>query len=143
MSALQFDLPDARVLDLFAGSGALGIEALSRGARHVTFVERAGPALDALAANLEMLGALDEAELVRADALEYARTLAPDTFDIALADPPYGRQLAQRLAEIFAASPFAAWLWVEHGADEPLPALPGLVTRRYGATALTRIPAPE
>lgn len=142
MSALQFDLPGARVLDLFAGSGALGIEALSRGADHVTFVEKARPALEALRANLEMLDALDEAETVRGDAIEYARRLPAGAFDLALADPPYGQGLAGRLAETFAASPFAAWLWIEHGAGEPLPALPGLETRRYGATALTRIPAP-
>lgn len=143
MSALQFDLPGARVLDLFAGSGALGIEALSRGAEHVTFVERAKPVVETLRANLAMLDALDEAEIVRGDALDHARALASGAFDIALADPPYGQGFATRLAETFRASPFASWLWIEHGASEALPALPGLETRRYGDTALTRIPAPE
>ena len=142
MSALQFDLPDSRVLDLFAGSGALGLEALSRGAASATFVERAKPALAALEANIALLDARDESEIVRGDALAYARSLEAGAFDIALADPPYGQGLAADLAEMFAETPFAAWLWVEHGAGETIPALPGLRTRRYGDTALTSIPMP-
>jgi 16S rRNA (guanine966-N2)-methyltransferase len=141
MSALQFDLPDSRVLDLYAGSGALGLEALSRGAQRVTFVERAGPALKALSANIAALGAQQNTEIVRADVLSFVRTLSRRAFDIALADPPYHEGTAARLAEIFAEMPFASWLWVEHGAGETMPALQGLRTRRYGDTALTSIPA--
>ncbi|HEY8375642.1 MAG TPA: 16S rRNA (guanine(966)-N(2))-methyltransferase RsmD, partial [Nannocystis sp.] len=73
MSALQPELPGARVLDLFAGSGALGLEALSRGAEHATFVERSGRALRALRANLERLGAMDQATIVRGDAVAYVQ----------------------------------------------------------------------
>jgi pantetheine-phosphate adenylyltransferase len=96
MSALEPLLGGARVLDLFAGSGALGLEALSRGAAHVTFVERAGPALRALAENVHQLGAGAEVEIVRADALAYVQRLAERAFDVALADPPYGQGLAVR-----------------------------------------------
>jgi len=143
MSALQFDLPDSRVLDLFAGSGALGLEALSRGAAHVTFVERGKPALDALRANIAALGADADTEIVRKDALDFIRDLGAGEYDFALADPPYGQGTAALLAESFARTPFASWLWVEHGASEKMPALPGLRTRRYGDTALTSVPAPE
>lgn len=143
MSALQPELPGARVLDLFAGSGALGLEALSRGAEHATFVERSGGALRALRANIERLGAADQTTVVRGDAIAYVQRLEPFAFDIALADPPYGQGHAEALVRAFAARPFARWLWIEHRANESLPELPGARTRRYGDTALTSIPAPE
>ncbi len=142
MSALAPELPDARVLDLFAGSGALGLEALSRGAAHVTFVEKSGRAIDALKANLRALDAEAQADVVRADAETFVRRLGPGEYDIALADPPYEGGAAARIATHFAAVPFARWLWVEHGVRENLPALAGARTRRYGDTALTSIPAP-
>ena len=148
MSALLPWLPGARVLDLFAGSGALGLEALSRGAAHATFVEIAGGPLKALRANIERLGAADDCTVVRDDAIHYVRRLAEQApgagraVDIAVADPPYDRPYALELAELFAARPFADWLWLEHRARDRLPELPGARTRRYGDTALTRIPAP-
>ena len=84
-----------RVLDLFAGSGALGIEALSRGAAHVTFVERDHRAADMIRANLEGLG--EEGDVVVRDALGWLRAAAPGTgYDLVLVDPPYDS--ADRLA---------------------------------------------
>ena len=106
MSALQFELPDSRVLDLFAGSGALGLEALSRGAAHVTFVEQSTRAIEPLRANALKLGA-HAFEVVRADALDYAERLTAGAFDVALADPPYGDGEASRLVQHFARVPFA------------------------------------
>ena len=79
-------LRDARVVDLFAGTGALGIEALSRGAEHATFVEDAPAALAALEQNLEALGMVEQATVVRADAGRYT---AANEFDVAFIDPPY------------------------------------------------------
>ena len=79
-------LRDARVVDLFAGTGALGIEALSRGAAHATFVENAPAALRALEQNIEALGMSDQSTIVRADA---SRFTAATPFDIAFIDPPY------------------------------------------------------
>jgi 16S rRNA (guanine966-N2)-methyltransferase len=140
MSAIQAEIPDARVLDLFAGSGALGLESLSRGAAHVTFVEQSGAALRALRANIQRLDAANT-RVVRADAIRYVEKLAADAFDLALADPPYGKGHAEALLHCFARTPFARWLWVEHGRKEPLPQLPGSHTRTYGDTALTSIPA--
>jgi 16S rRNA (guanine966-N2)-methyltransferase len=142
MSAMQPLIRGARVLDLFAGSGALGLEALSRGASHATFVERAGGALRVLRANITSLGAEGECEIVRADALAYAGTLAPGQFDLALADPPYGQGYAEALVQRFLDTHFADWLWIEHAADEALPEVEGARTRKYGDTAITAIPAP-
>jgi len=140
MSAMQQEIPGARVLDLFAGSGALGLEALSRGAAHVTFVEQSGGALRALKANIARLDA-GAVRVVRADAIRFAQQLAVGAFDLALADPPYGHGHAQALAHCFTRTPFARWLWVEHGSGEEMPPLPDAHTLTYGDTALTSIPA--
>jgi 16S rRNA (guanine966-N2)-methyltransferase len=141
MSALQFELPGARVLDLFAGSGALGLEALSRGADHVTFVERAAPAIAALRENMERLGVTGGARVIRRDVFAFLNALPADGdedgYDIVLADPPYGVGLAAELLRRFGERPFGAALWVEHGRDEPLPDLPASRTRVYGDTAIT------
>jgi 16S rRNA (guanine966-N2)-methyltransferase len=141
MSAIQGEIPGARVLDLFAGSGALGLETLSRGAAHVTFVEQSGGALRALRANIERLGAAADTRVIRADAVRFVEGLEGFAFDLALADPPYGRGHAEALLHCYARTPFARWLWVEHGRKETLPQLPGSHTRTYGDTALTSIPA--
>lgn len=137
MSAIQFDLPDARVLDLFAGSGALGIEALSRGAAHVTFVEQVGRTIDVLRANVRSLDAMDECEIVRQDAMKFIASLEPRAFDLALADPPYGNDVAARLAQQWMLVPFATSLWIEHDAKQPMPPAARMRTRRYGDTAIT------
>ena len=143
MSAVADLLPGARVLDLFAGSGALGLEALSRGAAHAVFVEQAAPALAVLRGNLQALDAGARAEVVRADAVKYVGGLLAGAFDVAFADPPYGQGFAEALADAFSRTPFAALLCIEHGRGDVLPALPGARTRRYGDTHLTFIPAPE
>jgi 16S rRNA (guanine966-N2)-methyltransferase len=143
MSAIAAEIPGARVLDLFAGSGALGLEALSRGAEHVVFVEQAPAALRSLRANLEALDALPRAEIARGDVLRYLASLEAGAFDLALADPPYGQGIAEALVHAFARIPFADLLCLEHGPDDVIPELPGVRTRRYGGTRLTFIPAPE
>ncbi|HYJ80605.1 MAG TPA: 16S rRNA (guanine(966)-N(2))-methyltransferase RsmD [Longimicrobiaceae bacterium] len=142
MSVVAPELPGAAVLDLFAGSGALGLEALSRGAARATFIENDARALAVLRANLAALDAAERAAVFRVDALRYAQSLDGMAFDVAFADPPYGRGIAAELAEAFAARPFARLLSVEHGKDEILPALPGARTRRYGDTSLTFLLAP-
>lgn len=83
-------LEGARVADLFAGSGALGVEALSRGAAHVTFVDSAGPARRAIRRNVEACGVAERATIVAAPVERWVAGLAPgDRFDLAFCDPPY------------------------------------------------------
>ncbi len=77
--------------------------------------------------------------MVRANALDYVLGLEEGAFDIALADPPYERGLAGRLAQAFLERPFAAELWIEHSRRETLPADPGARHRRYGDTLLTTL----
>lgn len=140
MSMLGAAVFDARVLDLFAGSGALGLEALSRGAREVVLVERSPAVLRTLKENVERLGPGEgEVRIFRGDAQRFVEELEEGAFDLALADPPYGLGLAARLLEAFARRPFARELWVEHASGEALPGLEGLESRRYGDTTLTRL----
>jgi len=139
MSAMGGRLDGVRVLDLFAGSGALGLEALSRGARHVVFVERSRGSLKTLEANVALLGAKDEVTVVADDVFHYLGRLGPGSFDVALADPPYGRGDVTRLAERFRAGRFASELWVEHPWHETFSLGPADRTRRYGDTALTHM----
>jgi 16S rRNA (guanine966-N2)-methyltransferase len=135
MSILQPEIPGARVLDLFAGSGALGLEALSRGAEHCDFVEIAARSLAALRANADKLGAGDAAHIVRGDALKFAERLGANAYDIAFADPPYGLHLAERVVQRWLETPFAFVLGVEHATREPMPE--GGEPRRYGDTSIT------
>lgn len=135
MSIVSPWIPEARVLDLFAGSGALGLEALSRGAAVADLVETGPASLRCIAGNAKTLGAGAAAVVHRADALRFARGLAPHAYDIAFADPPYGQQLATRLAEVWLAVPFADILGIEHRKNE---VLPGEGSRRvYGDTVIT------
>ncbi|MGQ0640038.1 MAG: 16S rRNA (guanine(966)-N(2))-methyltransferase RsmD [Gemmatimonadaceae bacterium] len=135
MSIVQPDLPGARVIDLFAGSGALGLEALSRGATHADFVEIAPASLQALRCNIDELRAASRAKVHRADALRFVAKVQPVAYDIAFADPPYNLGMAQRLTSLWLRHPFAAILGVEHDTHEELPE--GGDTRTYGSTAIT------
>ena len=128
-------LVGARVLDLFAGSGALGLEALSRGAAEATFVEDDVRAIAALRKNVETLGAVERVTIVRADAVRFVKSLDAGAFDIAFADPPYERGLATAVADRWLAAAFAHMLGIEHSPREPLPGSDD--TRRYGDTAIT------
>lgn len=133
-SILQQSIPGARVLDLFAGSGALGFEALSRGAVSVDFVETHRASIAVLRENSETLKVEDRVTIHRADAQRFARRLQPTVYDIAFADPPYATDDAERLVELFRMTPFARVFSVEHAADRPVA---GDDTRKYGDTAIT------
>jgi len=124
----------ARVVDLFAGSGALGIEALSRGARHATFVEIGAQSLSVLRHNLADLDLEDRAAVRRGDVLRYVAKLDDSAFDVAFADPPYGTGQADALRDRWRELPFARILGIEHPATLDLG---GTETRRYGSVALT------
>ena len=143
----------ARVLDLFSGSGALGIEAFSRGAGHVTFVEQSGFCVEAIRRNLEALDLSRDPSkysLRRGDAVTAVRQMARRgaQFDLVLLDPPYDGELA-RISLIaigrYAIVSRTGWVVVEHGKREILPAeiseqgnrLVSQRVERYGDTALT------
>ncbi len=134
MSILGEAVEGARVVDLYAGSGALGLEALSRGAQSTEFVELNASSLEALRANIAALDVGERVRVHRGDALRFAGGLEPGAFDLAFADPPYAHDAATRLVALFRRTPFARILSVEHRADQPVE---GDETRRYGDTALT------
>jgi 16S rRNA (guanine966-N2)-methyltransferase len=138
------DVQGAHVLDLFAGSGALGIEALSRGAARAVFVERERFALEALRSNLEELGiGASEGEIRRGDALGALRATRKrgETYDLVFVDPPYAlaqalsRDLPPMLAPVLRAG---ARVVVESDRRAPLePGLAAQASRRYGDTTIT------
>jgi 16S rRNA (guanine966-N2)-methyltransferase len=135
MSIVHPLLPDARVLDLCAGSGALGLESLSRGAATCDFIEQSPRVLRTLEANLASLGGHAGARLLRDEAVQFAARLGPAAYDIAFADPPYASDVALALIEQWLAVPFASVFGVEHSSEVVLPGSGD--TRRYGSTSLT------
>ena len=141
LNVLGSSLEGARVLDLFAGSGALGLEALSRGADHATFVERDRRALECLRANIAALAAGDACTVVGADVFSYLSGVERGAYDIAFADPPYARGLADRLIKRYVRAPFAGLLSVEYERGEPIELPPSAEERRYGDTVIAFIVA--
>lgn len=135
MDLIDSELEGARVLDLYAGTGALGIEALSRGAATADFVENSPSALHALKANVALIRAKHRTRIFKRDALRWAERLDAGSYDLAFADPPYGSRQGNRLVQSWQATPFAAVLVLEHAADHPPPS--GGRTHRFGASALT------
>jgi pantetheine-phosphate adenylyltransferase len=145
------ELAGARVLDLYAGSGALGIEALSRGATGAVFVERSAAAAAVLRANLDALGLRDQSQLVRGDVGAAVRRLgrAARRFDLVFLDPPYGSpdEAPKALRTIATSGILApgATVVVEtaRGGELPTPeGLERLDERRYGDTVIHRFAAP-
>jgi 16S rRNA (guanine966-N2)-methyltransferase len=138
-------LQEAHVLDAFAGTGAMGIEALSRGAAHATFIERDRTALEALRANLRAVRAAAHATVLGADALAPPRAAEPVT--VAFLDPPYREGLGPRaLAALAAAGWFApgAIVTVEVAAREEFAPATGFEIvdeRRYGAARIVLLRA--
>ena len=135
MSIVNPYLLGARVLDLFAGSGALGLEALSRGADSTDFVELNAKSLRTLRENIELLDAADRTSVHRGDAVDFVAALEAERYDVAFADPPYGQGFAARVAARWLEVPFATVLGVEHSIRDEAPE--GGDTRRYGTTAIT------
>jgi 16S rRNA (guanine966-N2)-methyltransferase len=114
VSLVEDELDDARVLDLFAGSGALGLEALSRGARTVDFVENGAAALHALKANVAALRDTKRCRIFKRDAIPWVRRLDPGAYRVAFVDPPYGSQKLDLILDRWREVPFADVLVVEH-----------------------------
>jgi 16S rRNA (guanine966-N2)-methyltransferase len=121
VGALVDELAGARVLDLFAGTGALGLEALSRGAKYVDFVENGPGSLHALKANVAALHAREKTRIFKKDALPFAGALEAGAYDVAFADPPYESRMLDRLIQSWKMVPFARVLTVEHAEGHVLP----------------------
>ncbi len=123
---LQHSLADARCLDLFAGSGALGLEALSRGAREVVFVEQAPAAARNLEVQLARLGGAAHARIREMGAERYLRS-APQVFDIVFMDPPFGQDALPRYVALLDAGGWVAagtLVYLENERGAGVPALP-------------------
>ena len=135
IAGLGADLAGARVLDLFSGTGALGLEALSRGAASVDFVENGAPALHSLKANLVKLGVKNRTRLFKKNAFLFLQAVENLTYDVALADPPYTSSAAERLVTLWLDRPFSRILSIEHSSERSLPRQGK--RRVYGDTAVT------
>lgn len=138
--AVLGDVAGLEVLDLYAGTGALAIEALSRGAARAVCVESARPALSVIAENREELGLADRLEIVGRKVVEALRM--ERTFDLVFADPPWADvpELTRDLARLPMLLNEDALVCVEHASRDQPPALPGLTideTRTWGDTAVT------
>ncbi len=135
---------DAAVLDLFAGSGSIGIEALSRGAASAVFVEQDPKILKALKTNLDRCKVADQAEMVRGDAMKYLERVirSKKTFDIIFADPPYASSLSREIAVAISSAKrkVCDLLITESGAEYDIAeggSLEKLRTRKFGQTIVT------
>jgi 16S rRNA (guanine966-N2)-methyltransferase len=132
----------ADVLDLFAGSGAIGIEALSRGAAHVTFVDREPRGLAILRQNLEVLGLKERAQVVRGDVVHWleAATEQVEGAGFVFLDPPYDDAVLDRALNVLDQAASNATVVAEHSRRQELPTLTRLKVdrqRRYGDTVVT------
>jgi len=128
-------LKDARVLDLFAGTGALGLEALSRGAASADFVETRGSSLHALKANIALLRVRERTRVFKKDALPFAAALQEDSYDVAFADPPYESRMLDRVIEGWQITRFATVLVAQHATTHVLPA--GATKKQFGDTTVS------
>jgi 16S rRNA (guanine(966)-N(2))-methyltransferase RsmD len=141
----RFDLEGARLLDLFAGSGALGIEGLSRGAERAVFIEAEQAARRALQANLQACGFASKSQVISAPVRRALVQLAAagERFDGVVMDPPYGHGMAAaalaQLGSLGLVGP-GGWVAAEHHVDDVLAEVYGTLrltaARRYGKTAL-------
>jgi 16S rRNA (guanine966-N2)-methyltransferase len=135
LDQLAADVKSARVLDLFAGTGALGLEAMSRGARSADFVETRPSSLHALKANIALLRMLKQTRVFKRDALPFAGALGPDSYDIVFVDPPYGSKMLDRVIDSWREKKFSRILAVEHAKTHELPK--GKVKQTFDDTSVT------
>ena len=142
-NVLQFDIEGRRVLDLFAGTGQLGIECLSRGAVSAVFVDRRADAVKLIRDNLKTTELTEKARVVAGDSMEYLKSLR-EKFDIIFLDPPYAAGLLEEaishITEFDILSPHGI-IVAEHPVEKALPAVKAPYrlhrTYRYGKIALT------
>lgn len=121
MTMLKADLPKARILDLFAGTGAMGLEAVSRGAKYVDFVEFGPTSLHSLKANIARLRIREKTKVFKKDALPFAAALEPWRYDIVFVDPPYGSKMLDRVIETWQEKKYSHILVAEHAVAHEMP----------------------
>lgn len=134
------DIPGAEVLDAFAGTGALGIEALSRGAHTATFIEKDRVAQNVIAQNIATLGLEDRATLVRTTTLNWLETSGGREFDLILVDPPYHDMQLSTVEQLMGLLKPGALMVLSHPGRSESPTKPGVVVvdnRSYGDATLT------
>ena len=142
-NVLQFDIEGRRVLDLFAGTGQLGIECLSRGAASAVFVDRRPDAVALIRENLKLCGLSDRARVTAGDSMEFLKSVR-EKYDLIFLDPPYETELLEtalaHIARHDLLSPHGIMV-AEHPMDKHLPALAAPYymgrTYRYGKIAVT------
>lgn len=139
-SAIQFEIEDARVIDLFSGSGQMGIEALSRGADYAVFTDISKRSLDVTRENLENTGFSQQSKLINADGIEFIKSTA-EKFDIAILDPPYRHGLIEKaLPYLVKVMNNNGIIICEHEKELKIPEYDGLNIRKeynYGKISVT------
>jgi len=136
---LSSEVDDARVLDAFAGSGALGLEALSRGAREAVFVEKDRVAAKIIEANIQKLGVANSTTLVKAPVYSWADTYEGDSFDIILTDPPYNDPQFSTVFKLLGLLKPDGLMVISYPGRGEVPTVNGIVVvdnRSYGTAAL-------
>lgn len=146
-STIQFEIEGARVLDLFCGSGQLGLEALSRGAAYCTFVDQSRDAQNVTRENLQATGLSKNSKVAAMDAIAFLQS-TQGGFDIALLDPPYGKELVTAALPLLTAKMTESGVIIcETALDDDLPETVGgfnmIKARRYGKIKLTIYRKPE
>ncbi len=135
LDMLRVDVVNARVLDLFAGTGALGLEAISRGAKSADFVETRPDSLHSLRANIAALRLIKTTRVFKRDAVPFAEALEEDRYEVAFADPPYGSRMLDRIVESWRIRRFSRILALEHDITHDLP--DGGICRKFDTAAVT------
>ncbi|MFO0095025.1 MAG: RsmD family RNA methyltransferase [Gemmatimonadaceae bacterium] len=142
MKLVANDLEGAKVVDLFAGTGAIGLEALSRGAKYVDFVEFRPSSLHTLKANVAALRVQQQSRIYKKDALPFADALPPDRYDLAFADPPYESRMLDRLIERWQQAPWSNVLVAAHARTHQLPRASQFTMLEDSAISVSRRPSP-
>ena len=139
-NSLSTVIDDAVVLDAFAGTGAVGLEALSRGAKHVTFIERDRVAQNVLAKNITTLGVEGQTKIIRTTVSRWQETSEPSMFDIIFVDPPYHDPQFSTVESLFGLLKPNALMVLSHSGRSEAPDQTGVVVvdnRSYGNASLT------
>lgn len=139
-NSIGSEIKGARVLDAFAGTGSIGFEALSRGAEHVTFIERDKLLQKILAGNIGRLEAEDRSTLIRTSVVNWLKTSDPEKFDVIFADPPYHDTQFSTVEKLLGLLSPGALMVLSHPGKGEVPAKTGVVVvdnRSYGNADLT------